>query len=215
MSSSLLSNIIGSTFPTPTSDDPPQGTLSPESQAEESRMGTIVISTLTGLGGLVFAIALLRACIRKMRGERADGRNEWNPPTPPPGSYDGNWQQYRSPRSRSRRPITVIRGGRVFRVTLPRMPEDAEMGMVRTPSPVARVSNTRNTRRGRWRRWRRSSSAQTQPVQTSPVQTSPSPSQTPSAPTPSITESEDKPPSYRSNTGPPTYETTWDGYNKA
>ncbi|KAF3150227.1 hypothetical protein TWF594_010105 [Orbilia oligospora] len=132
MSSSLLSNIIGSTFPTPTSDDPPQGTLSPESQAEESRMGTIVISTLTGLGGLVFAIALLRACIRKMRGERADGRNEWNPPTPPPGSYDGNWQQYRSPRSRSRRPITVIRGGRVFRVTLPRMPEDAEMGM--TPS---------------------------------------------------------------------------------
>ncbi|KAK6508640.1 hypothetical protein TWF506_010721 [Arthrobotrys conoides] len=208
MSSSPLASILESTLSTPTqtSSDPPQNTLSPESQAEESRMGAILITVLTGLGVLTIAIALIRGCIRKCRGERVDGRNEWNPPTPPPEAYDNNWTQYRAFPGR---PVTVISNGRMQRLSLGRIPREAraEMGIITSPRPVARRSGSRRSRRVRRESPERSPSPMERPRPETRSMEPPPP------PPPSVTsDTSDKPPGYRYGDGPPTYEAAWDGY---
>ncbi|KAK6512544.1 hypothetical protein TWF481_001429 [Arthrobotrys musiformis] len=193
--SPTLSTIIRST--STQSTDAPFPTLSAESKIEESRFGIGFVIVLASLGGITAFAYLLRFCIRKAHGERGDGRNYENPPTPPPGDY--NWRPTTQTHRRSMqaledsyRPIPIVRNGRIYRMPLHSVsiPEDEEMGMLRLPSPVARVPRRRERRsmtRIDTRRERRSRRS------------------------PSIAESDDKPPSYRSGTAPPTYEAAWEG----
>ncbi|KAK6349327.1 hypothetical protein TWF730_010076 [Orbilia blumenaviensis] len=185
--------------PAPLSEKSPAPTGSADSKAEDEHFGK---PFMIGLGSIMFAFAFFivaRACVRKMRGGRGDGRDEFNPPTPPPEDLD--WRPPRRLRPREpmwreeypQRPIVTLRDERMqlYSPPLLPLPEGEEMGVIRRPNPVARLPGSRieGSRTNRPRRQR----------------------QPPPARAPSIADSEEKPPSYRSGTRPPTYEDAWDG----